>query len=82
MKLRNIVGMNLRYYRFLAGKTQEQFYEDANLNYKYLSRIENGKVNMTVDFIDSIAVKLNLSTSDLITYKSSHIIKKERKKIK
>ena len=37
---------------------------------------------MTVDFIDSIAVKLNLSTSDLITYKSSHIIKKEREKIK
>ena len=78
MKLRNIVGMNLRYYRFLFVITQEQFYEDANLNYKYLSRIENGKVNMTVDFIDSIANKLNLSTSDLITYKSSHTIKKPK----
>lgn len=78
MKLKNIIGMNLKYYRYQENKTQEQYYENMGLNYKYLSRIEQAKINITVDFIEEIANKLSLNVNDLITYNKKHEIKQKR----
>jgi transcriptional regulator with XRE-family HTH domain len=78
MKLKNIIGMNLKYYRYQENKTQEQYYENMRLNYKYLSRIEQAKINITVDFIEEIAAKLSLNVNDLITYNKNHEIKQKR----
>ena len=78
MELRNIVAINLKYYRFKANMTQEEFYSKANLNYKYLSKIENGKVNITVDFIDNIAKLLGIETNHLVIYNKNHVIDLKR----
>ena len=78
MELREIIAINLKFYRFKDNKTQEQFYSESGLNYKYLSKIENGKINVTVDFIDNIAKVLKIERDKLITYDESHIIDKKR----
>lgn len=78
MELREIIAINLKFYRFKDNKTQEQFYSSAGLNYKYLSKIENGKINVTVDFIDNIARILKIERDKLITYDKNHIIDKKR----
>ena len=45
MKLRNIVGINLKYYRYKSGLSQEKFYLGLELNPKYLAKVERGKAN-------------------------------------
>jgi transcriptional regulator with XRE-family HTH domain len=78
MDLKSIIAMNLKYYRFKAGKTQEQYYENANLNFKYMAQMENGKVNATIEFLENAASSLNLKVTDLLTYNKNHYIKKSR----
>lgn len=36
--LRKVIGINLRYHRYLSGQSQEKYYEKFGLNYKYLAR--------------------------------------------
>lgn len=78
MSLKEIVGINLKYYRYLSGKSQEKYYSEFNLNPKYLASIERGKINLSSDYIEDLATSLNLKTEDLITFNENHIIKKKR----
>ena len=48
--MKKIVGRNLKYYRYKTGLSQEKFYEQYNLNPKYLASIERGEINVTIDF--------------------------------
>ena len=67
MKLRNIVGINLKYYRYKSGLSQEKFYLGLELNPKYLAKVERGK-----------AKKLKVHINDLILYNENHVIDKKR----
>lgn len=78
MNLKEVVGMNLKYYRYQTGLSQEKFYTNLELNPKYMACIERGEVNITIDHIDEIALKLGISTYELVTYQESHIINKKR----
>lgn len=78
MKLKNIVGINLKYYRYKSGLSQEKFYTGLGLNYKYLARIECGKVNITLEHVEELAKKLNVSINDLIIFDESKVISKKR----
>ena len=40
--LNKILGINLKYYRFLEGKSQEEYYSKYKLSIKHLANIENG----------------------------------------
>ncbi|MCM1052771.1 MAG: helix-turn-helix domain-containing protein [Ruminococcus sp.] len=78
MKLKEIVGINLKYYRYKSGMSQEKFYSSLNLNYKYLASVERGEVNITFDYVEDLARKLGLNINDLINYDENKIINKKR----
>ena len=78
MNLKEVVGINLKYYRYQSGLSQEKFYTNLELNPKYMACIERGEENITIDHIDEIAEKLGISTHELITYNEEHVINKKR----
>ena len=78
MNLREIIGINLKYYRYKSGLSQEKFYSNLGLSYKYLACVERGEENITTDYIDILARKLNINSEDLTTYNEEHLIAKKR----
>lgn len=78
MNLKQVVGMNLKYYRYKTGLSQEKYYTSLNLNPKYLANIERGRENITIDYVEDLAIKIGVEPNDLILYNESHIIKKKR----
>lgn len=78
MTLKEIVGINLKYYRYKSGQSQEKFYTNLGLNHKYLASIERGEENISFDYVQELANKLNVDINDLILYNEDHIIKKKR----
>ena len=74
MDLKEKVGINLKYYRYQSGLSQEKFYTKLGLSYKYLAAVEN----ITSDYIDEIAFKLGIRSEDLTTFNESHVIHKRR----
>ncbi len=78
MSLKEIVGINLKYYRYKSGKSQEKFYTELELNPKYLSSIERGEENISTDYVEVLAKKLNVEINDLILFNESHVITKKR----
>lgn len=78
MNLKQVVGMNLKYYRYQTGLSQEKFYTSLGLNYKYFAEIERGLINFRTDTIEDLATKMGLKTNDLILYNENHLINKKR----
>ena len=78
MSLKEIIGMNLKYYRYKSGLSQEKFYTSLGLSYKYLACIERGEENMTIEYIDLLAEKLGITSDDLLNYNEDHLINKRR----
>ncbi len=78
MDLKEKVGINLKYYRYQSGLSQEKFYTKLGLSYKYLAAVERGEENITSDYIDEIAFKLGIRSEDLTTFNESHVIHKRR----
>lgn len=76
--IKKIIGNNLRYIRYNHNLSQEKFYEQFNLNPKYMASIERGEVNLTVDFLDNLALALKVPITDLILEDKSKIVKKKR----
>ena len=53
--IRKVLGVNVKYYRFLIGYTQEQLAEKCELSPRYISDIENFKGNIPIDTLENIA---------------------------
>lgn len=60
MKIQKIVGNNLKYYRYKSNLSQEKFYSQFDLNYRYLASIERGEVNVSIEFLDKLAKVLKI----------------------
>lgn len=60
MNLREIVGLNTKWYRYQNHYTQEKFAEIANFKMAYISIVENGEANLTLNNIEIIAKALNV----------------------
>ena len=78
MNLKEIVGINLKYYRYKSGLSQEKFYASLELNPKYLASIERGEENISIDYVETLAKKLNIDINDLILFNKDHLITKKR----
>jgi transcriptional regulator with XRE-family HTH domain len=63
--LKEIVSDNIRQHRALAGLTQAELARKAKLTDVYISRIENGANNLTLDSIEQIAAALGISPLQL-----------------
>ncbi len=65
-KHREIVGSNIRACRTDAGLTLEQLAEKADLSWPYLSEIERGRENISLDKLVKIAQALDVRLSKLV----------------
>ena len=64
--IRKVLGVNVKYYRFLIGYTQEQLAEKCELSPRYISDIENFKGNISIDTLENIAKYLKVEPYLLI----------------
>ncbi len=64
MKIQKVVGNNLKYYRYKANLSQEKFYGQFGLNYRYLASVERGEVNVSIEFLDNLAKVLKINVCD------------------
>lgn len=65
-KHREIVGNNIRTCRTDAGLTLEKLAEKADLSWPYLSEIERGRENISLDKLARLAKALNVTLSRLV----------------
>ena len=57
---RKILAKNIKKYRECKGLTREQLSLMLGLDNSYISKLENCKINITIDVISNIANKLNI----------------------
>jgi len=65
-KHRRILGENIRTYRKQTRMSQEKLAERADLNTTYVSAVERGEENISVDALVRISIALKVSLADLI----------------
>ena len=58
--LRDILKTNIKYYRIKANLTQEDLAENANVTAKYISDLERGIFNVSLEKLEQIANALNI----------------------
>ena len=66
MDLRQVVGENIRAAREARGLQQDALAHDAGIHVTYLSGVENGHRNITLNVLERIAKALGLSEADLV----------------
>lgn len=66
MSLVQVFGRNVRAARKEKGWTQEQLAFEADIKRAYLSEIEGGKRNPTLDVVEKIAVALGVPVWHLV----------------
>jgi len=64
-KYRRVFANNLRLYRKLSGLTQEKLAEKADVHPVYISALERGVENVSLDTLYRIARALNVTVVDL-----------------
>lgn len=78
---REILSMNLKYYRQKYNLSQEKFAEKVGSNLVYINELENCKRKPTIEMLDKIAEgmnknidrKLKMTASELLKYDKEHI---------
>lgn len=78
MKIRDVLAINLKYYRKKLNLPQEKFAEVIGTSLSYLNQIENRKVDVRTSTIDKFAEninkydkKLKITSLDLVNYDES-----------
>lgn len=66
MNIKQRLGFNLRKLRLEKGLSQEDFAFDAGLHRTYVSDIERGARNPTIEIVDKIAIALDVQPGDLL----------------
>ena len=65
-KHREIVGSNIRTCRTNAGMTLEELAERADMSWPYLSEVERGRENISLDKLAHLARALDVRLSKLV----------------
>lgn len=65
MNINTQLGMRIRYLRKKKGLSQEDLALDSGINKNYLSDLERGMRNPTVNILEKLAVTLGVSLSEL-----------------
>ena len=78
MKIQKIVGNNLKYYRYQSKLSQEKFYGQFGLNYRYLASVERGEINVSVEFLDNLSKVLKIDIREFFNPDEKRFINKKR----
>jgi len=70
MKIQEKLGKRIKQIRELKGLTQENFEEVSGINARYLSALERGQKNVTVQILEKVAKTLNIEVLDLFYFES------------
>lgn len=65
MSIQEKLGKTIVLLRKEKGLSQESFAYDAGIDRRYMSDIENGKRNISLDILERISQKLGLKISEL-----------------
>lgn len=66
MNVRERLGANVRRLREAAGYSQEAFGHMADIHRTYVSDVERGRRNPTIDVVEKFAMALNVRTGSLL----------------
>jgi transcriptional regulator with XRE-family HTH domain len=66
MDLRTVVGRNIRSAREAAGLAQDVLAHEAGIHPTYLSGVETGKRNITLNVLERIASALGVDEASLV----------------
>ena len=75
---KDILAINLKYYRYKLNLSQERFAEKLNSTLSYINQLEMGKRKPTLELLDKFADILGITSADLITYDKNRIIESRR----
>ncbi len=78
MNSREILAINLKYYRYKFNLSQEKFAEKLNSTLSYINQLENCRRKPTLELLDKFANKIGVSSAELITYDKKHVITNNR----
>lgn len=67
MRLRRVVAQRVRAFREQRGLSQEEAADRAEVHPTYLSGIENGRRNPTVDVLERLAKALDVEPRELLS---------------
>lgn len=67
-----MVGQRIRELREKMGLTQESLAARASLNKSYISLIENGKANLTIQTLNTISNALGIKVHTLFEFEDDH----------
>ena len=65
MKLKALIGKNVKYYRYRENLTQKQLAEKTKSSVNYIGRLERGQHNPSVDKLEKVASALNIEPYEL-----------------
>lgn len=65
-----IVGSNIKKYRKEKGLYQKDIAKLCDISIAYISKIEKGNANISIDTLEKIAKALNVSVDKLVTDKN------------
>lgn len=68
MQLKELIGQRIRELRRASGMSQEALAEKMGISSKYLSSIERGKENPTLDTFISLAAALGVEFRDIFDF--------------
>lgn len=71
MRLIEVFGRRVRDLRHQQGWTQEQLAFEAGVKRAYLSEIENGQRNVSLDVVEKLAVALKVEPATLLSAKGA-----------
>ena len=65
MKAQEQLGLRIRFLRQQRHWSQEDLALNANINKNYISDLENGRRNPSLEILERIAIALNISLEEL-----------------
>ena len=71
---KDILAINLKYYRYQLNLSQEKFADKLNSTLPYINQLEKGRRKPTLELLDKFSTKLGISSAELITYNEKHNI--------
>jgi len=66
---KHFIGLLIRQHRIKMQLTQEEFGKLIDVDRQYISKIENGKINLTLDYLHRIIELLNIDIAAILIRK-------------
>ena len=76
MTLRQIIGLNVKWYRYQNHLTQEQYANKIKFKVAYVSVIETGKINLTCKNLEILAKSFHIPPELLLNEETAKLAAK------